>query len=98
LEVWIEAEQVARLYVEQCGGLFAAESMYTRVPDMSKVAVVAAVRSLAAAGVGVFDVQFETAHLASMGAVEVSREEYLHRLDETVQTDVNLSQVDPRLS
>jgi len=79
-EVWHEQRLVGGLYGVLAGALFAAESMFHREPDASKVALVAAVRSLFAAGVQLFDVQFLTAHLASMGAYEISRSEYLSRL------------------
>lgn len=95
LEVWIEGELIAGLYGVQCGGLFAAESMFTRASDMSKIAVVAAVRSLHVAGMRIFDVQFQTAHLASMGAVEWSREGYLERLKDAVLLRVDLSEIEP---
>lgn len=80
LEVWVEGRLCGGIYGVQAGGLFAAESMFYRATDMSKVALVALVRSAGAAGVEVFDVQFATSHLVRMGAVEVSREEYLRRL------------------
>ncbi len=91
LEVWIEGDLVAGLYGVQCGGLFAAESMFASVSDMSKVALVTAVRNLHAAGIQLFDVQFQTGHLVSMGAVEWSREKYLGRLESVVQEEVDLS-------
>lgn len=80
LEVWIGRELVGGVYGVQVGGLFAAESMFHRRRDMSKVALVALVRSLFAAGIGLFDVQFATAHLRSLGVRELPRREYLERL------------------
>jgi len=79
-EVWRDGALVGGLYGVQRGGLFAAESMFHRETSASKVALVAAVRSLFRAGIVLFDVQFLTAHLASMGAYEVSRGDYLARL------------------
>ncbi len=96
LEVWIEDDLVAGLYGVHRGGLFAAESMFTCVANMSKLALVAAVRSLYAAGIQLFDVQFQTEHLASMGAVEWTRDEYLARLAKVVLAEVDLSRFEPR--
>jgi leucyl/phenylalanyl-tRNA--protein transferase len=91
LEVWTGGELVAGLYGVQVGGLFAAESMFHRERDLSKVAQVAAVRSLARAGVGLFEVQFVTGHLASLGAVAIPRADYLARLQREVARRVELT-------
>lgn len=77
LEVWCEEELVGGVYGVQFGRLFCAESMFHRATDMSKVALTAMVRSLFAAGIEVFEVQFVTSHLASLGAFEVPRSAYL---------------------
>jgi leucyl/phenylalanyl-tRNA--protein transferase len=77
LEVWRERRLVGGIYGVQVGALFAAESMFHRDTDMSKVALVALVRSLFAAGIELFDVQFVTPHLARLGAFEVTRTDYL---------------------
>jgi leucyl/phenylalanyl-tRNA--protein transferase len=79
-EVWLGERLVGGLYGVQRGGLFAAESMFHREANASKVALVAAVRTLFAAGIELFDVQFLTPHLASLGTYEVPRGEYLSRL------------------
>jgi leucyl/phenylalanyl-tRNA--protein transferase len=80
LEVWQGNRLVGGLYGVQCGSLFAAESMFHRVTDASKIAVVAASRSLRKAGVELFDVQFATPHLRSLGVKEISRNDYLDRV------------------
>ncbi|MCB9879127.1 MAG: leucyl/phenylalanyl-tRNA--protein transferase [Planctomycetes bacterium] len=80
LEVVRADELVGGVYGVQVGGLFAAESMFHRATDMSKVALVAMVHTLFGAGIELMDVQFATAHLASLGAFEVPRAEYLSRL------------------
>lgn len=78
VECWDrQGRLVGGLYGVSVGGLFAAESMFHTATDASKVALVAAVRALFALGVTVFDVQFRTDHLESMGAVEWSRKDYL---------------------
>jgi leucyl/phenylalanyl-tRNA--protein transferase len=78
-EVWLDERLVGGLYGVQRGALFAAESMFHRATNASKVALVAAVKSLFAAGIELFDVQFTTSHLASMGIHDISRRAYLAR-------------------
>ena len=77
VEVWREQQLVGGLYGVERGGLFAAESMFHRERDASKVALVSAVERLFAAGTTLFDVQFLTPHLESLGAYEVPRRHYL---------------------
>ena len=80
IEVWSGDQLAGGLYGVQRGAAFMGESMFHRVTDASKVALVAAVRQLFAVGIQLFDVQFLTPHLASLGAYEISRDEYLRRL------------------
>ena len=80
VEAWQEDRLVGGLYGVAIGGLFAGESMFHRRSDASKVALVGLVDLLNADGDGagrLLDVQWCTPHLASLGAVEVSRREYL---------------------
>jgi leucyl/phenylalanyl-tRNA---protein transferase len=95
LEVWQGADLVGGTYGVQVGGLFAAESMFHRSTDMSKVAVVALVRSLFAAGIELLDVQFVTPHLATLGAFSVPRSEYLRRLSVACERAVDLRELVP---
>ena len=80
VEVWREGRLAGGLYGVRVGGLFAGESMFHRVTDASKVAVWAAVELLAIDRASLFDVQWVTPHLATLGAIEVSRERYLDQL------------------
>jgi leucyl/phenylalanyl-tRNA--protein transferase len=96
LEVWRGDELVGGIYGVQRGGLFAGESMFHRVTDASKAALVACVRSVASRGVVLFDVQMETPHLISMGARVWSRERYLDELLQARDMEVDLSCVEPR--
>lgn len=86
VEVWRDGELAGGLYGVGTGGLFAGESMFHRVRDASKVALVALVRLLTADGVEgrLLDVQWVTPHLASLGAVELPRVAYLRRLEEAL--------------
>jgi leucyl/phenylalanyl-tRNA--protein transferase len=95
LEVWVDAELVGGIYGVQRGGLFAAESMFHRQRDMSKIALVACIRSLFGSGMKLFDVQFLTEHLASLGAEEVSRDDYLAELSGAVELQIDLSDLTP---
>ncbi len=82
VEVWSESELVGGLYGVGYGGLFAGESMFSRAPDASKVALVALVHLLNADSDErrLLDVQWVTPHLSSLGAVAMPRAEYLLRL------------------
>ena len=81
IEVWEEERIVGGVYGVTVGGLFAAESMFHHAPDASKMALAALVEHLAAGGFTLLDVQLLTPHLASLGAIEISRAEYLARLE-----------------
>lgn len=81
VEVWRgDGELVGGLYGVAVGRLFCGESMFHRIGDASKVAMVATMRILECGGFVLFDVQLPTAHLASMGAVEISRDLFLDLL------------------
>ncbi len=81
VETWLDGELVGGLYGLAIGGLFAGESMFHRARDASKVALLALVRLLDDGTPGrLLDVQWQTDHLASLGTVEIPREEYLARL------------------
>jgi leucyl/phenylalanyl-tRNA--protein transferase len=86
VEVWRGDELVGGLYGVQRGALFAAESMFHRERDASKVALASAIRQLFAEGITLFDGQFLTPHLQSLGAREIPRSEYLERAAAAVNT------------
>jgi leucyl/phenylalanyl-tRNA--protein transferase len=96
LEVWQTGKLVGGLYGVQRGALFAAESMFHRATDMSKVALLYAVSTLSAAGIELLDVQFLTPHLESLGAVEITRGQYLEKLRTAVNKAVSLRVLEPR--
>jgi leucyl/phenylalanyl-tRNA--protein transferase len=76
VEAWRDDALVGGLYGVRIRGLFAGESMFHRETDASKVAMWATVELLRADGVTLFDVQWTTPHLRSLGAVDVSRDRY----------------------
>ena len=80
IEAWHNGFLVGGLYGVRRGDAFMAESMFHTVTNASKVALVQAVRMLFQEGVRLFDVQFLTPHLESMGAYEIPRSDYLGRL------------------
>jgi leucyl/phenylalanyl-tRNA--protein transferase len=75
---------VGGLYGVRIGGLFAGEAMFHDARDASKVALVELVDWLTVTGARLLDVQWLTPHLASLGAIAVSRDEYLRRLADAV--------------
>ena len=95
LEVWCDGELVGGVYGVQVGALFAAESMFHRATDMSKVALVALVRSLFGAGIAWLDVQLMTPHLRRLGAETVRRAEYQRRLPALTAQAVDLAGLVP---
>jgi leucyl/phenylalanyl-tRNA--protein transferase len=76
VECWREGRLVGGLYGLALGAAFFGESMFHRETDASKVALTHLVARLRAGGFRLLDTQFMTAHLASLGAREVSREDY----------------------
>jgi leucyl/phenylalanyl-tRNA---protein transferase len=84
VEAWLEGDLVGGLYGVALGRAFFGESMFTRVSNASKVALVALARQLVQWGFGVIDCQMNTAHLASFGAREIPRAEFTRRLRELV--------------
>jgi leucyl/phenylalanyl-tRNA--protein transferase len=92
VEVWCEDRLVGGTYGVAIGGLFAAESMFYRERDASKVALVHLVAHLRARGYRLLDVQQWTPHTARFGAVEVPRSEYLRRLARVIDLPVTFGQ------
>jgi len=80
IEVWHEGKLAGGTYGVVIGGLFAAESMFTRVRDGSKVALAHLVAHLNKRGFQLLDVQQWTPHTGRLGVQEISRHEYLQRL------------------
>ncbi|NNK92240.1 MAG: leucyl/phenylalanyl-tRNA--protein transferase [Acidimicrobiia bacterium] len=82
-----DGELVGGIYGVGIRRFFAGESMFHRANDASKVALAALVDVLGTAGVELFDVQWQTPHLASLGAIEISRSDYLRRLGHALTAD-----------
>jgi leucyl/phenylalanyl-tRNA---protein transferase len=80
VECWQDNQLVGGLYGVCMGGAFFGESMFHRVTDASKIALVHLVARLKKGGFILLDAQFQTAHLAQFGAIEVQRKHYLKKL------------------
>ncbi len=80
LEVWMEGELAGGVFGITLGGAFFGESMFSRRTNASKIALAYLVDRLREGGFTLFDTQFITPHLASLGAVEIPRAEYRRRL------------------
>ncbi|WP_372574537.1 leucyl/phenylalanyl-tRNA--protein transferase [Ruegeria jejuensis] len=79
LEVWDRHKLVGGVYGVVLGAAFFGESMFSRRTDASKIALAYLIDRLVQTGFQLFDTQFLTPHLASLGAIEIPRAEY-HRL------------------
>lgn len=80
IETWIDGELAGGLYGISLGRMFFGESMFTRAPNASKLALAYLVRYLAAQGVEWIDCQQQTRHLASMGARPLPRTRFLQHV------------------
>ncbi len=89
IEVYEGDALVGGLYGVSLRSVFFGESMFHRVRDASKVALVHLVARLRAGRFRLLDTQFLTEHLASLGAIAVSREEFRHRLAESLRTSAD---------
>jgi leucyl/phenylalanyl-tRNA--protein transferase len=87
VEVWQAGKLAGGLYGVHLGGAFFGESMFHRVTDASKVALVSLVDRLARRGFTLLDTQWVTPHLEQFGAVEISRADYLLRLSRALARD-----------
>ena len=87
VESWQDGRLVGGLYGVRLGAAFFGESMFSRVRDASKVALVALVEALNRGGFVLLDTQFITAHLARFGAVEIPRQQYLRRLQDALNRE-----------
>jgi leucyl/phenylalanyl-tRNA--protein transferase len=84
VETWIDGQLAGGLYGVALGRMYYGESMFTRVPDASKIALVHLVRHVERLGIGIIDCQMATAHLARFGAREIPRASFVRKLEELV--------------
>lgn len=88
VEVWHEERLVGGLYGVGMGRFFAGESMFFHHKDASKVAFFYLVEKLRQLDIALFDSQVINPHTASLGAIEIARDEYLRRLQAVLQEGV----------
>jgi leucyl/phenylalanyl-tRNA--protein transferase len=84
VEVWHNGQLIGGVYGVVLGGVFFGESMFSRRADGSKIALAHTVQRLQAGGFKLFDTQFLTPHLASLGGIEIPRADYHRRLAEAL--------------
>jgi leucyl/phenylalanyl-tRNA--protein transferase len=85
VETWCNKKLTGGLYGVAIGGAFFGESMFHRVTNASKIALVALVEHLRTRKFALLDTQWVTPHLAQFGAIEISRKQYLRRLRGAVE-------------
>ena len=89
VEVWDGDDLIGGLYGVSQGGAFFGESMFSRRSNASKVALISLVDHLKSRKFVLLDAQFMTDHLASLGAIEISRTDYRRELAAAIHLDVS---------
>ncbi len=84
VEIWMNGELAGGLYGIAIGRMFYGESMFSRQTDASKIALAYLAANLAGWNFGMIDCQMNTSHLASLGACEIPRTEFIQRLQELI--------------
>ena len=84
VETWMDGELVGGLYGVALGQVFFGESMFSRVSDASKIALVHLAKQLQRWEFGLIDCQVKTGHLTSLGAREIPRSEFSQQLDRLI--------------
>ncbi len=97
IETWHGDRLVGGFYGVRLGGVFFGESMFSREPDASKVALSALVRACPALGIGLIDCQMPTRHLESLGARPLPRSEFQQRLAALVDLPPRALRIDDSL-
>lgn len=101
VESWQDGKLVGGLYGVRLGAVFFGESMFSRVTDASKVALVHLVARLNAGGFRLLDAQFMNPHLATLGAISMNKADYLALLGPAVAADADFQRFkgdnDPQL-
>jgi leucyl/phenylalanyl-tRNA---protein transferase len=90
LEIVRDGRLIGGVYGVALGAAFFGESMFSRETDASKIALAWLIHRLRAGGFALFDAQFLTPHLASLGAVEITRADYHRRLAEAIARPASL--------
>ena len=88
VETWIDGRLAGGLYGLAIGKMFYGESMFSHITDASKIALAHLARHLETLGFGLIDCQMSTPHLASLGAREIRRHEFINRIRQLTSTDI----------
>ncbi len=91
LEVWDGSSLIGGVYGVALGAAFFGESMFSRRTDASKIALAYLVDRLRQTGFTLFDTQFLTAHLASLGAIEIPRAIYHGELKQALELNADFT-------
>ena len=91
VEVWSQKNLVGGLYGLIIGKIFFGESMFSQVPDASKIALVTLVNHLETKGVKLIDCQIDSLHLRSLGAEVIPRKNFLSELEKATMQTADLS-------
>ena len=95
IEVWHGEDLVGGLYGVSIGAAFFGESMFSRVRDASKIALVHLIARLRKGGFRLLDAQFVTPHLLQFGTEEIPRAEYLDRLRQALARPADFYELGP---
>ncbi len=88
VEIWMQGSLVGGTYGLALRGAFFAESMFHKETDASKAALLGLVQHMKSKEMNLLEVQFLTPHLASLGAIEISAEEYMERLRQALRRPI----------
>jgi len=91
LEVWNKEKLIGGIYGVSIGAVFFGESMFSKKNNASKIALAYLVHRLKETGFKLFDTQFLTPHLASLGAIEIPKSKYKVLLDQAIEEVANFS-------
>jgi leucyl/phenylalanyl-tRNA--protein transferase len=92
VEVWDGDDLIGGVYGVSIGAAFFGESRFSRRTDASKIALAYLVDELRMGGYRLFDTQFVTPHLASLGAIEIPRSDYQDQLAKAISQDASFNQ------
>ena len=95
VEAWADGELVGGLYCVNLGRMVFGESMFAHATDASKIALCALVAFCRAHGIAMIDCQQNTAHLASLGAGEITREAFIAHVDNVINRPAPAWRFDP---
>lgn len=94
VEVWMDGELAGGVFGVVLGAAYFGESMFSRLTDGSKIALTHLIARLRAGGFQLFDTQFTTEHLQSLGAIEIPRAEYRRQLQLAVTSPADFFAID----